>query len=102
MHWMGPSGYGKSKHLASIIADRIRLGMPCSVIDPHTTLVEDVMGILVEQGYFKPPAKRQKVVYLDFTRDAAFATQLSLLLGQQGTYAEASWVARAKENTSNR
>ena len=63
---------GKSKLLAHIAASLILHNIPIGVIDPHTDLTQDILGLLYERGYFQRADAYEKLVYIDCTRQDKF------------------------------
>lgn len=72
MHVMGLTGMGKSKLLANMAAQLILQNRACAIIDPHTDLAEDVLRLLVEQGYYRRPDAMRRVLYVDFANPQRF------------------------------
>jgi hypothetical protein len=72
LHVMGLTGQGKSKLLAHLATELILQGRPCGVLDPHSDLVLDILRLLLQRGFFRRPAARRQLLYLDFTRRDAF------------------------------
>ncbi len=66
IHLLGLTGQGKSKLLAHFATQLILQGRACSVLDPHADLASDVLQLLLDQGYFKRPGARQKLLFVDF------------------------------------
>jgi len=71
-HVMGLTGMGKSKLLAHLAASLILQNIPVGVIDPHTDLTQDILGLLYEQGYFQRKDAYQKLLYIDCSRQDRF------------------------------
>lgn len=75
LHVMGLTGMGKSKLLAQYASQLILQGRACVVLDPHADLVEDVLLLLLQKGYFRRPDALSRVLYVDFahpTRSVPF------------------------------
>lgn len=72
IHLMGLSGAGKSKLLALFAAQLISQGHGCAVIDPHADLTQDILLVLLRQGYFRRPHAFEKLLYLEFGRTDRF------------------------------
>jgi hypothetical protein len=72
MRVLGISGQGKSKTLAHLAATLIRAGVGCAVIDPHASLVLDILSLLYDAGYFRRPDAFEKLLYIDFSRKDRF------------------------------
>src|ERR1051325_2632630 len=62
-HVMGLTGMGKSKLLAHLAASLILHDIPVGVIDPHTDLTQDILGLLYERGYFAREDAYRKLLY---------------------------------------
>jgi hypothetical protein len=71
-HVMGLTGTGKSKLLAHLAASLLLQGIPIGVIDPHTDLTQDILGLLIERGYFNRDDAFKKLLYIDCTRADRF------------------------------
>lgn len=71
-HVMGVTGQGKSKALASMFVQLVSQGIPCALIDPHADLANDVLSVLLSTGYFKEPTTRDRLLFIDFSRQDAF------------------------------
>jgi hypothetical protein len=69
-HIIGLTGQGKSKLLASMYAQLVTSGTPAALIDPHSDLASDVLGMLHDAGYFNQA--NPKVKYVDFSRTDRF------------------------------
>lgn len=63
---------GKSKLLAHLAASLILQNIPVGVIDPHTDLTQDILGLLYERGYFQREDAYKKLLYLDCSRQDRF------------------------------
>ncbi|MCB9438375.1 MAG: type IV secretion system DNA-binding domain-containing protein [Anaerolineales bacterium] len=68
MYVVGKTGKGKSKFLLSCIVQDIQAGRGCGVIDPHSDLISEVLGVLDGQGALADPNIRERLLYLDPTR----------------------------------
>jgi hypothetical protein len=66
LHVMGLTGMGKSKLLAQYASQLILQGRACAVLDPHADLVEDILLLLLRQGYFRHPDAYSRLLYVDF------------------------------------
>lgn len=71
-HVMGLTGMGKSKLLAHLAASLILQDIPVGVIDPHTDLTQDILGLLYEREYFQREEAYKKLLYVDFSREDRF------------------------------
>src|SRR5436853_4221228 len=67
-HVMGITGQGKSKLLAWFTASLILQGVGCCLIDPHSDLAQDVLALLVDNGYFARPGAYEKLLFIDMNR----------------------------------
>jgi hypothetical protein len=72
LHVMGLTGMGKSKLLAQYASQLILQGQACAIIDPHADLVEDILLVLLKQGYYRRPEAMHRVLYLDFAHPQRF------------------------------
>jgi hypothetical protein len=68
MHVIGRSGKGKSKALENIVYQHIVNGVGCGLIDPHSTLIDDLLRHLITRRVLDDPAIRRRMVYVDPTR----------------------------------
>lgn len=68
MHVIGRSGKGKSKALESIVYQHIVNGIGCGLIDPHSTLIDDLLRYLITRRVLDNPEIRRRIVYVDPTR----------------------------------
>lgn len=68
LHVIGRSGQGKSKALEHIIYQHIANGVGCGVIDPHGTLIDDLLKNLITSRILENPEIRSRIVYVDPTR----------------------------------
>lgn len=64
-HVIGLTGQGKSKLLASYYSQLVRQGIPAALIDPHSDLAEDALGLLSDRV-------GRDVRYIDFARSDRF------------------------------
>lgn len=71
IHCIGLSGAGKSKLLASYASQLILQGQAVGIVDPHADLAHDILGLLLEAGYFRRNDARQKLLYIDFANREA-------------------------------
>lgn len=67
-HVIGLTGQGKSKFLASLFVQLLNQGVGCALIDPHADLATDILGTLVDTGYFDHPDAFKRLLYVDFGR----------------------------------
>ncbi len=66
-HIIGKSGMGKSRLLTSLFLQRLKAGQAASLVDPHSDLARDILGHLIEEGYFQKP--NHKLLFVEFERD---------------------------------
>lgn len=71
-HVIGVTGQGKSKLLASMFVQLMNQGVGCALIDPHADLAADVLGILLQDGYFERNDAYQRLLYIDFSNANRF------------------------------
>ena len=65
-HVIGLTGQGKSKFLASVFVQLLNQGIGCALIDPHADLAADILGTLVDAGFFARPGAPERLLYVDF------------------------------------
>lgn len=65
----GTTGVGKSSLVASLALQLINQGVGVMVLDPHSDLVEDILALLADTGYFSQPEAFQRVRYIAFKGD---------------------------------
>lgn len=68
MYVIGLTGKGKSKFLEHCIYQDIANGRGCGVIDPHSDLIDDLLGLLQENGILNQPEIANRIIYLDPSR----------------------------------
>lgn len=68
MHVIGRSGKGKSKALEHIVYQHIANGVGCGLIDPHATLIDDLLRHLITRRVLDNPEVRSRIVYVDPSR----------------------------------
>ncbi len=68
MHVIGRSGKGKSKALESIVYQHVVNGIGCGLIDPHSTLIDDLLRHLITRRVLESQEIRRRIVYIDPTR----------------------------------
>ncbi len=71
-HIIGVTGVGKSKLLASIYVQLLNQGIACALVDPHGDLATDILGVLLDTGYFAQPRAFDRLWYVDFSNRDAF------------------------------
>lgn len=64
VHIIGATGEGKSKLLEDIICQTIRSGLGVGVIDPHSSLITNVIQHLLTDGTLEQQAIRDKILYI--------------------------------------
>lgn len=72
MHVMGLTGQGKSRLLATYLAQMIQQGRSAALIDPHGDLADDVLGLLHDAAYFQRDNAFERLWYVDFSRQDRF------------------------------
>jgi hypothetical protein len=85
LHIMGLTGMGKSKLLAQYASQLILQGRACAVLDPHADLVEDILLLLLQHGYFYRKDALQRVLYVDFA-DPARSVPFNILRQPYDSY----------------
>ena len=72
LYVVGQSGQGKSKLLQHLLAQLVRAGWGCGVIDPHSDLAGDLLAQLASyprpSPWLSDAAQRRRVIYLDPSR----------------------------------
>jgi hypothetical protein len=71
-HVQGLTGQGKSKLLVSTTVQLINQGVGCAVVDPHTDAVDEILGVLLDTGFFANPQAYERLLYIDFSRTDRF------------------------------
>lgn len=66
-HLIGLTGMGKSKFLAHCFVELVSQGIACSLIDPHSDLADDVLGLLAKRGLAD-----DRLLFIDFGRRDRF------------------------------
>ena len=67
-HVIGTTGTGKTGLLKSMVFQLIRQGIGVSFIDPHGDAVEELLGMLIDAGYFQKNGF-DHLWYVEFTDD---------------------------------
>ncbi len=66
-HVIGLTGQGKSKFLAHCFVELVSHGIACSLVDPHSDLADDVLGMLADRGLAD-----DRLLFVDFGRRDRF------------------------------
>lgn len=66
-HVIGLTGQGKSKFLAHCYVELVSQGIACSLVDPHSDLADDVLGMLADRGLAD-----DQLLFVDFGRRDRF------------------------------
>lgn len=66
-HVIGLTGQGKSKFLAHCFVDLVSQGIACSLVDPHSDLADDVLGMLADRCL-----ANDQLLFIDFGRRDRF------------------------------
>lgn len=98
LHVIGRTGQGKSKVLETIIYQHIANGMGCGVIDPHGTLVDDLLRQLLTRRVLDNPAIRSRIIYVDPTR-TDYIVPFNILATQDEPYKVVASVLEAFRRT---
>lgn len=73
LYVVGQSGQGKSKFLQQLLFQLVTTGWGCGLLDPHSDLASDLIAQLASHPRNRPwladPANRQRLLYLDPSRD---------------------------------
>lgn len=67
-HIIGATGTGKSGLLKLMVWQLIRQGIGVSFIDPHGDAAEELLGMLIDAGYFRKNGF-DSLWYVEFTDD---------------------------------
>lgn len=62
----GGTGQGKSKLLCSYALGCVASDVPVSVIDPHSLLARELVGHLLQRGFYANPRAYERLIYIDF------------------------------------
>jgi hypothetical protein len=68
LHIIGRTGQGKSKALESFVYQDIRNGLGGALIDPHSSLIDNVLRYLITDRVLDDPAIRTRLIYIQPTR----------------------------------
>lgn len=71
-HIMGVSGSGKSKESACLATQDINQRRGVCIIDPHGDLVDDILHILLDTGFYRDERAFSRVRYYDLARSDRF------------------------------
>lgn len=71
LHIIGRTGQGKSKLLESFIAQDLRCGVGGALIDPHSSLIDNVLRLLITDGTLTDARIRERIIYIQPTRKDA-------------------------------
>jgi hypothetical protein len=85
LYVIGMSGKGKSKLLEWCLYQDIAAGRGCSLIDPHSLLVDDLLRLLVARGAPANPNTRHRLIYVDPAR-TDYVIPFNLLATQANTH----------------
>ncbi|MGB6681125.1 MAG: TraM recognition domain-containing protein, partial [Candidatus Bathyarchaeia archaeon] len=69
LYVIGLSGKGKSKLLEYCLYQDIAAGRGCGLIDPHSLLADDLLKLLITKGVLDDPEIRERLIYVDPSRD---------------------------------
>lgn len=68
----GTSGAGKSKLAVALLAQFINQGIGGCLLDPHGDAIDDLLGFLLDTGFYADPRAYQRVLYLPWNRQDRF------------------------------
>ena len=68
LHIIGRTGQGKSKLLESFIVQDIECGIGGALIDPHSSLIDNVLRLLITNGTLNDPLICERIIYVQPTR----------------------------------
>lgn len=98
LHIIGRSGNGKSKALEHIVYQHIVNGIGCGVIDPHGTLIDDLLRYLITHRVLDDPEIRNRIIYIDPTR-TDYVIPFNVLSTQDEPYKVVALVLEAFRRT---
>lgn len=67
----GITGMGKSSAIAGWAVQRMNQGIATAVIDVHGDLVDTILELLIDTGYFSDERAYKKLLYVDFSKTDA-------------------------------
>lgn len=65
---VGTTGSGKSKLLATLFLQRLNQGEGVALLDPHGDLCDDVLGALLDLGFYTDQQAFSRIWYVDLSR----------------------------------
>lgn len=71
-HVMGVTGSGKSKALVGLAAQLLNQGVGVAVIDPHGDLCDDLLGLLLDSGFYSDERAYQRLWYVPFNDSSRY------------------------------
>lgn len=77
-HVIGITGSGKSKGLVGTAVQLLKQGIGVGIVDPHGDLCDDVLGLLLDAGFFADERAYQRLWYVPFN-DAARSIAFNVL-----------------------
>jgi len=98
LYVVGKTGKGKSKFLQSCLYQDVANGRGCGVIDPHSRLIEDLLGQLLASGALDHPAQASRLVYVEPTR-TDYVVPFNILATPGNPYEVAQGVIEAFHRT---
>lgn len=67
-HLLGVTGMGKSMLMASMFVQLLNQGVGVALIDPHSDLALNILGLLYDTKFFDHPQAFDRLLYVDFAR----------------------------------
>ncbi len=98
MYVVGKTGKGKSKFLQACLFQDIAAGRGCGVIDPHSDLIVDLLGLLKTEGVLDDPRLQERIVYVNPT-DSQHVMPFNVLATKGDPYITAQNIIEAFRRT---
>ena len=97
-HIIGRTGVGKSRLIESFLYQDIRNGLGGCCIDPHSSLIDGVLGYLITGGELADQRMRERIIYIQPTR-RDYVIPFNVLATPDEPYMVASAVIEAFKRT---
>lgn len=89
----GVTGSGKSKLLGSLVVQKVNRGESCVVLDPHGDLLDDILGVLWDTGFYQDQRAFSRVRYVSFSGESGRYPPFNVLAQTgQSSHDTARWV----------
>lgn len=66
------TGMGKSKLLCALALQIMNQGAGFAFLDPHGDAADDLLALLIAEGFFRDARAYERLLYIDLSRDDAF------------------------------